>query len=135
VDVGVERALGGQARRRPVLPVVEVPAKLLEDRVGRVERERRPAGPRLLVGLPEEADVVDLEAGRAPLIRGLELEARAADLGEGISWLVPFSDVRVGSKVSLSSGAGRGATGSRWVRAIAAVSPATRLRSNELETS
>ena len=50
--------------------------------LGCPEGEVGPVGPRLLIGLAQKADVVDLEAGRAPLVGGLELEPLAADLGE-----------------------------------------------------
>ena len=82
MHVGVERPLGGEPRGAPVLPVVEVPAQLAEHPVGLPERQVGPGGPLLLVGLAEEADVVDLEARRAPLVGGLEHQPPAAHLGE-----------------------------------------------------
>ena len=71
VDVGVERTLGGEPVEAPVLPVVEVPAQLTEHLVGIAEGEVGPGSPHLLVGLAQEADVVDLESRCAPLVRGL----------------------------------------------------------------
>ena len=41
-----------------------------------------PRVPRLLVGAAQKAEIVDLEAGRAALIRGLEHQVLAADLVE-----------------------------------------------------
>ena len=51
-------------------------------RLGCSGRPGGPGGPRLLVGLAEKADVVDLEPRRAPLVGGLEPEPVAADLRE-----------------------------------------------------
>ena len=90
----------------------------------------------LLVGLAQEADVVDLEARRAPLVGGLEVEPLAADLGEP-DLLVAAAQRGPGRVERRAGRPGRWyrCTGSRWVRAIAAGSPATRLRSSEPDTS
>ena len=82
VHVGVERTLGRQPIERPVFPVIEVPPKLPKDSIGLSERQVGPAGPSLLVGLPQKSDIVDVKAWCAPLVGGLEAEPLAPDLGE-----------------------------------------------------
>ena len=63
MDVGVRRPVGGKARGAPHLPPVEVPVEPLKHPVGLVEAQAGPVVPALLVGLEEEAEVVDLESG------------------------------------------------------------------------
>ena len=82
VPVGVRRTLDGRAGRRPVLPPVEVPPCLLVHRC-RVQRlHAEPGIPALLVRLQQEAQVVYFEAGRAPLVAGLEPRHAPPDFAE-----------------------------------------------------
>ena len=104
--------------------------------LGRCRTQHGPGGPRLLVGLAQEADVVDLEPGRAALVGGLEVEPFAADLGEP-DLAGCRRRARCGWSRTRASrpGAGRGAPDPAGSARSPAASPATRLRSNEPETS
>src|SRR3954463_14983350 len=82
MDVGIERPLGRKPRGAPVVPVVEVPPELLKNFIRLIPDQIRPVGPGLPVSLQQEADVIDLEPRRAPLIRGLEVQPLARHFGE-----------------------------------------------------
>src|SRR5205823_13141749 len=75
-------ALHGRARSGPVLLPVEVPECRLIERAGMPRLEREPCVPALLIGLPQEAQVVHLEALRAALVGGLKPSDSTAHLSE-----------------------------------------------------
>src|SRR2546430_14036994 len=74
VCVGIERPLFGQSPRRPILPPVEIPLKPLVQGALVAIEVADPGAPGLLVGALQVAQVVDLEARRAPLVAGLAKE-------------------------------------------------------------
>ena len=74
VRVCVDRALGRQPVRRPILPPVEVPKTLLENRERFEPVERGPVIPGLLVGVEQEPEIVDFEPRRATLVACFELQ-------------------------------------------------------------
>src|SRR5438128_10438389 len=82
VCVGIERPLFGQSARRPILPPVEIPLKPLVQGALVAIEVSDPSAPGLLVGALQVAQVVDLEARRAPLVAGLTPEVRPAPLAE-----------------------------------------------------
>src|SRR5207253_6685079 len=82
VHVRVGSALHGRARSGPVLLPVEVPECRLIERAGMPRLEREPCVPALLIGLPQEAQVVHLEALRAALVGGLKPSDSTAHLSE-----------------------------------------------------
>src|SRR5207302_2947418 len=74
VGVGTECPLLRQAARRPVLPPVEIPVRLLKHTVGVVvEVQPQPVVPALLVGPEQKAQVVDFESRRASQVARLEV--------------------------------------------------------------
>src|SRR5256886_1028466 len=80
--IGVGRALDGSACRRPVLPPVEVPKRLLVDRRRMQRLQAEPGVPALLVRLQEETEVICLKALGATQVAGLESGNAAAHLAE-----------------------------------------------------
>ena len=74
VHVRVEGPLRRQPLRRPVLPPVEVPERPLKDQHGLSPVHGGPVIPPLLIRLIQEAEIVDLEPRRAPLVTGLEVD-------------------------------------------------------------
>src|SRR3954465_3812099 len=76
------RRLQWQAARRPVLPPAVVPLKPLTEQPLVPIEEADPGAPRRLVGAAQIAEVVDLEPGRATLIRRLEHHVPPAHLAE-----------------------------------------------------
>src|SRR5438034_10758441 len=82
VRVRIERPLLGQSPRRPILPPVEVPLKTLVQGARVAIEVADPSAPGLLIGALQVAQVVDLEARRAPLVAGLAQEVRPAHLAE-----------------------------------------------------
>src|SRR5256712_12653352 len=80
VCVGIERPLFGQSPRRPILPPVDIPLKPLVQGALVAIEVSDPSAPRLLVGALQVAEVVDLEARRAPRQAGLAQEALPAHL-------------------------------------------------------
>src|SRR6266511_344538 len=82
VRVGVERALLGQAPAGPVLPPVGIPLKPLVQGAPVAIEVSDPGAPGLLVRALQVAQVVDFEAGGAPLVAGLPQEVRAAHLAD-----------------------------------------------------
>src|SRR6266480_243722 len=63
VRIGIERPFLGQSRGGPVLPPVEIPLEALIQAAFVAIEVPRPGTPRHLVGAPQIAEVVDLEAG------------------------------------------------------------------------
>src|SRR5213079_1877405 len=82
VRVGIERPLFRQAGSGPVLPPVEIPLKPLVQAACVAVEVADPRAPHLLVRALEVAQVIDFEAGGAPLVTGLRLEMRAAHLAD-----------------------------------------------------
>src|SRR5437016_3940029 len=80
--IGVGRALDGSACRRPVLPPVEVPKRLLVDRRRMQRLQAEPSVPALLVRLQEETEVIGLKALGATQVARLEPGNAAAHLAE-----------------------------------------------------
>src|SRR3989449_2231254 len=80
--IGVGRALDGSACRRPVLPPVEVPKRLLVDRRRMQRLQAEPGVPALLVRLQEETEVIGLKALGATQVARLEPGNAAAHLAE-----------------------------------------------------
>src|SRR5437867_13414607 len=80
--IGVGRALDGSACRRPVLPPVEVPKRLLVDRRGMQRLQAEPGVPALLVRLQEETEVIGLKALGATEVARLEPGNAAAHLAK-----------------------------------------------------
>src|SRR2546430_17685059 len=78
----VGSALHGRSRSGPVLLPVEVPECRLIEGAGMPRLEREPCVPALLIGLPQEAQVVQLEALRAALVGGLKPRDSTAHLCE-----------------------------------------------------
>src|SRR5439155_4284109 len=80
--IGVRRALDGSACRHPVLPLVEVPTRLLVDRRRMQRLQAEPGVPALLVRLQEEPEVIGLEPLGATQVARLESGNAAAHLAE-----------------------------------------------------
>src|SRR5207245_5763026 len=87
--IGVGRALDGSACRRPVLPPVEVPKRLLVDRRRMQRLQAEPGIPALLVRLQEETEVIGLKALGATQVARLEPGNAAAHLAEQELFGVP----------------------------------------------
>src|SRR6266566_8439799 len=83
LELAVEVRVRGPIRRQPVagrpeLPPVEVPERPLEQLVRFLPVEGPPGVPPLLIGAEQDAQIIDLEAGRTAHVAGLELNETVA---------------------------------------------------------